>query len=234
MKLVLITSGLLLSLLGSLLGLLSGNNGFPKDPEGTLQKVRHGTLRVGYTHAEPWVAPGSQGPRGIEPELIRSFAQSLDARIDWMTGTEEQLYGALEKHELDVLIAGITDESPWQEDVGLTRPYLQTAVYVGAAANVPAGPAIKQQTVAVAIGTDIGYYVREQDAEPIYQSRLPGGAALVAGYDWQLRRWGYRRLTLRLKEENHVMAVPPGENAWLLALETFLYRHNGQLHQLLR
>jgi hypothetical protein len=39
---------------------------------------------------------------------------------------------------------------------------------------------------------------------------------------------------VQLKEENHVLAVPPGENAWLLALETFLYQHQGQVHQLLR
>jgi hypothetical protein len=56
MKLLLFGSGLLLALLGSLLGFLAGNGNYPLDPTGTLKRVQHGTLRVGYTQAPPWVA----------------------------------------------------------------------------------------------------------------------------------------------------------------------------------
>lgn len=236
MKLLLFGSGLLLALLSSLLGFLAGTGGtYPRDPAGTLKRVQHGTLRVGYSQAPPWVAPGSDGPQGIEPALVRTLAQDLGAHIEWVPGTEQHLFEALKEHELDLLIAGTTDESPWKEEVGLTRPYVQTTVYVGVAPSAPVGADLKGQTVAVPLGTDMGHYVREQHATPTYRPQLPGGAPLVAGYEWQLQSWGYRRLDhVQLKEENHVLAVPPGENAWLLALETFLYQHQGQVHQLLR
>lgn len=88
MKLVLISSSFLLALVGSLLSLLAGSSHYPKDPNRTLEHVRHGTLCVGYTQATPWVVPGPQGPRGIEPALVRSLAQSLDSRVEWVPGTE--------------------------------------------------------------------------------------------------------------------------------------------------
>lgn len=236
MKLVLFGSSLLLAVLGSLLSFLAGSGGaYPRDPAGTLRRVQHGTLRVGYTQAGPWVAPSSQGPQGIEPALVRTLAQQLDARLEWVPGTEQHLFEALKAHELDLLLAGTTDESPWKEEVALTRPYVRTTVYVGVAPGAQLPPTLQGQPVAVPLGTDLGHHVRAQHATPVYRTKLPGGAPLVAGYEWQLQRWGYRRLDrARLKEENHVLAVPPGENAWLLALETFLYQHQGQVHQLLR
>ena len=149
-----------------------------------------------------------------------------------MASTEQHLYEALAQHELDLLIAGITDESPWKEQVGFTRAYVQAVVYVGAAPG--ARPEVKGQRVGVAAGTDIGHFVQQRDGVPVALAQLPSGYPLVASYDWQLRRWGYRRLGKSLKQEKHVMAVPPGENAWLVALETFLYQHPKQLDQLLR
>ena len=82
MKLLLLSGGLLRSVLGSILGFLGGNSHYPRDPERTLAKVRNGTLRVGYTEAAPWVVPTRQGPQGIEPELVRAFAHSLGARVE--------------------------------------------------------------------------------------------------------------------------------------------------------
>lgn len=235
MKLFLVLNSLGLPILASIWGILAGTPHFPKDPEDTLTRVQHDKmLRVGYTNAEPWVVPSGPEPQGIEPALVRTLARKLGARVAWVAGTEQHLYQALAQHELDLLIAGTTAESPWKEEVGLTRPYLETAVYVGAAPGVVVGADIKDQPVAVAAGTDIGHCVREEDAVPTYRPQLPDGAPLAAGYAWQLRRWGYRNLGIRLKDEGHVMAVPPGENAWLLALETFLYAHKGQLDQLLR
>ena len=225
MKLLLLGSGLLFSLLG----LLAGNTYYPRDPEHTLAHVRRGTLRVGYTVAAPWVVPARPQPVGIEPDLVHAFASSLGARIVWVPGTEQHLYEALKQRELDLLIAGTTDESPWKEQVGFTRAYVQAAVYVGAAPGARTAPDLTGQRVAIAGGTDLGHYVRQRESVPVVLAQLPGGHPLVAGYDWQLRRWGYRRLGKPLKQENHVLAVPPGENAWQLTLETFLYQHPAQL-----
>jgi ABC-type amino acid transport substrate-binding protein len=196
MKLLLFGSGLLLALLGSLLGFLAGNGAYPRDPTGTLKRVQHGTLRVGYTQAPLWVTPGSDGLQGIEPALVRILAQDLGARVEWVPGTEQHLFEALKEHELDLLIASTTDESPWKEEVGLTRPYVQTTVYVGVAPGAPVGADLKGQTIAVPLGTDMGHYVREQYAT--HRAHLPGGAPLVAGYEWQLQSWGYRGVVLLL------------------------------------
>ena len=44
---------------------------FPKDPEGTLNKVRdRGTIEVGVTHADPFVNLDGPEPAGVEVDLI--------------------------------------------------------------------------------------------------------------------------------------------------------------------
>lgn len=98
----------------------------PTDPEGTLDRVRGGELRVGATHAPPWVEviPG-RDPDGSEAELVTAFAADLDARVAWTIGSEEQLAGALERGELDVVIGGFTDTTPWVDRAAATVPYTE-------------------------------------------------------------------------------------------------------------
>lgn len=45
-------------LLRGILRFLGGTGTYPRDPAQTLARVRHCTLRVGYTNATPWVMPG--------------------------------------------------------------------------------------------------------------------------------------------------------------------------------
>jgi ABC-type amino acid transport substrate-binding protein len=75
--------------------LLGGCDEFPRDPEGTLDRVRGGVMRVGISEAPPWmiVADGKIG--GIEVELAQGFARELDARVEWVPGTEQKLLEAL-------------------------------------------------------------------------------------------------------------------------------------------
>jgi polar amino acid transport system substrate-binding protein len=137
--------------------------GLPRDPDGTLDRVRGGTLRVGVSVDPPWSAspgavtsdsPGS-APTGIEPTLVVGFARSLDAEVRWTIGGEERLVEDLEEGRLDVVVGGLTADSPWSQHAALTRPYV----------TVPG----------------------------------PRGAP-----------------------EQHVMATPMGENAFLVELETYL------------
>lgn len=101
----------------------------PTDPQGTLDRVRGGTLRVGVSHHEPQVRWRGEGhePRGTEPEFVRRFASSLDADVSW-TGDagEEALVSALEDGELDLVIGGLTDRSPWSAQVALTAVYARS------------------------------------------------------------------------------------------------------------
>ncbi|MEJ6490350.1 transporter substrate-binding domain-containing protein [Leucobacter sp. USCH14] len=98
----------------------------PTDPDGTLDRVTGGTLRVGVSERPPWVetAEGEE-PGGTEPELIREFAESIDAETEWTEGGEERLLKALERGELDVVIGGFTDQTPWVDYGALTVPYAE-------------------------------------------------------------------------------------------------------------
>lgn len=149
-----------------LTALLLGGCGLtiPADPEGTLDRVRGGFLRVGVSPRPPWteLPTGDDGdPAGIEVELLEAFAAELDAEVVWEVGGEEQLFGDLEDGRLDVVAGGLTARSPWASKAALTRPYVT----------------------------------------------VPGS---------------------RGEEENHVMAAPMGENAFLVALERFLIAQDVQ------
>lgn len=150
----------LLAAMAASVVVLVGCATIPADPEGTLDRVRGGVLRVGVTENAPWVELGGGGqstgtePTGTEPTLILEFAEQLGATVEWTAGSEATLAEALEDGELDVVIGGFLDDTPWAEFGAPTRPY-------------------------VTAGTGEG-------------------------------------------DEQHVMLTPLGENAFLVALESFL------------
>lgn len=127
----------------------------PADPDGTLDRVRGGTLRVGVSPNEPWTQLDAGQPSGIEVELVREFAATLGAQVEWSVGGEEALIADLEQAELDLVIGGLTSKTPWSKQAGITRAFTE---------------------------------VLDEQGEP----------------------------------EKHVMAVPMGENAFLVELEKFL------------
>ena len=103
--------------------LLLGGCSIPSDPKGTLDRARAGTLRVGFTYADPWVTRTGFEPAGVEVALVKGFAARLGSRIEWVEGSEEQLFEKLEFGELDLVIGGITSKSPWKRKGAYTRPY---------------------------------------------------------------------------------------------------------------
>lgn len=131
----------------------------PRDPEGTLDRVRGGTLRVGVSENKPWTSWRGESPTGIEVDLVEELAAQLHATVEWKRDGESNLLEALHKHELDVVIGGLTDDTPWGDKIGISQPY--------------------------------------------YESQGRG----------------------------QVLAVPPGENQWLLALETFLQSRRDKISQ---
>ncbi|MGP5383740.1 transporter substrate-binding domain-containing protein, partial [Glutamicibacter arilaitensis] len=98
----------------------------PVDPEGTLDTVRAGTLRVGVSPASDFVEIRDGAPQGAEPALIEDFAQHAGAEIQWTIGGEEQLVEQLKAGQLDLVAGGITSKTPWSEKAGVTRPYTTT------------------------------------------------------------------------------------------------------------
>jgi polar amino acid transport system substrate-binding protein len=98
----------------------------PTDPNGTLDRVTGATLRVGVSPNPPWtdVTQGSE-PTGTEVVLVREFAATLPAEVSWTVGGEEALITALEHGELDLVIGGLTADTPWEKHVAITKPYAE-------------------------------------------------------------------------------------------------------------
>jgi len=108
----------------------------PRDPGGTLERVRGGELRVGVVEAPPWASHAGDGsPRGREVEAVRGLAASLGAELEWSVGGETAHMRALEDGRLDLVIGGLLKGSPYCQEVGCTRVYLDCD-----GARVMAGP----------------------------------------------------------------------------------------------
>lgn len=107
--------------------LLTGcGSGFPKDPAGTLDRVRGGQLRAGVSESPPWTEIADSGrPSGSEVDLVEEFAERLDADVVWYPGSETHLIRSLEGGDLDLVIAGLPEGSPWEQHAALTRPHTQ-------------------------------------------------------------------------------------------------------------
>ncbi|ONI61304.1 hypothetical protein ALI44B_12725 [Leifsonia sp. ALI-44-B] len=111
---------------GSLVALVSGCGiTVPSDPDGTLDSVRGGELRVGVSPNDDYTVVNGDDVSGIEPEAVRAFAATLDADVDWTIGSEQALVKKLENDEIDLLIAGITDDTPWVDKAGVSRAYAE-------------------------------------------------------------------------------------------------------------
>jgi polar amino acid transport system substrate-binding protein len=217
------------------LPLLAGCD-FPADPEGTLDRVRGGTMRVGVIHDRPWVilSDGAE-PAGVEPELVRRFAETIDAEIEWVEGTEADLAAAMGGFQLDLIVGGLTREFPYVDDVALTRPYVDTEVELG----VPPGEDFPDELGGVEVyverSSEAAALLREEedDAVPVPFDSLDevDGLALLDTYD--IDAIGYERTDYILRDHEHAMAAPLGENAFLVELERFLLDRGEEAEDLL-
>jgi hypothetical protein len=130
--------------------------GMPHDVEQTSQRIDQGLMRVGAIDDPPLLSRRPDGSAtGREAELVRAFAHLRNARIEWHWGNEDDHMNALEKHDLDVVVGGLTPQTPWKSKVGLSLPYR----------------------------------IDSTDGKP----------------------------------QNHVVALPPGENHWLMQWDDFVH-----------
>lgn len=203
----------------------------PADPEGTLERVRDGTMRVGFVPSEPWATGQEDAPSGIEVELVKEFARRIDARIEWIEGSDQELFGSLELGQLDLVIGGIDSESPWSGKVALTHPYLTTQVVVAA----PDGDVeeIAGREIAVEAHTDSAGVLEKTDAVVVFVTDVAEADGLVAVEDYLVDDLGLEESDVTLTETDHVMAVRMGENGFMVALELFLLENSDLVHRLL-
>lgn len=221
---VIVASGLLTVACGSL----------PRDPEGTLQRVQGGHLRVGLVEHPPWVVRTEGEPAGAEVELVRRFAAELNATPEWHWGGEQRHMEALERFELDLVVGGVTKSTPWSKYLGLTSPYFEETYAVGFPASAAPTKELKGLSVAVREGDPVAYYLAEEDAVPVRVSDLKGAGGPAAAPTWELESMGLVPSGNELHSEKHVMAVAPGENGFLKRLEEFLARERPRVRELLQ
>jgi len=113
----------ILALAAALLLLTGCGISIPSDPDGTLDRVTGATLRVGVSPNDGFSVVDDGEVTGSDAELVEGFARSIDADVVWVVGAEEALIRDLEHGDLDLVIGGITDATPWTEQAGMTRPY---------------------------------------------------------------------------------------------------------------
>ena len=100
--------------------------GIPRDPEDSLNRIRRaGVLRAGFTVHHPWVRLDGGAAAGPEADVVKAFAESIGARVEWREGSESQLFEALETFKIDIAIGGLEQSNPWAPKLGTTRPYVE-------------------------------------------------------------------------------------------------------------
>ena len=205
----------------------------PRDPEGTLNRVEGGTLRVGLTEAEPWTRLEGGRPEGVEVALVRAFARELSAEVEWTPGSEAELVGALAARELDLVVGGLTRDTPWTEEVALTRAYATTRVLVGVPRGTRAPRGLDGLRVSAERGDEVAGLLEDEDAVPVRVADLAAARGPVAAEAWRLEALGLEPTSLELDTTEHAMAAPLGENAFLVRLERFLLAREARVQRLL-
>ena len=95
----------------------------PADPDGTLDRITGGELRVGASPSGDLVVVDGTDVDGALADLIEGFAREHDATAKWAVDSEEDLVADLEEGTLDLAIGGITAATPWTDRVSVTRGY---------------------------------------------------------------------------------------------------------------
>jgi polar amino acid transport system substrate-binding protein len=213
---------------------LAGCSDLPRDPKETSRHTQGGSLRVGLVEHPPWVIRTGGEPAGAEVEMIRRFAAELGATPEWHWGGEQQHMEALEHYQLDLVVGGMTDETPWSKYVGLTSPYFEERIKVGVPRSMQPPASVKGMQVAVKSGEAVASYLERKGATPVRVDDLSQANLPVAAPDWQLEQMGLTQTEIDLRTEKHVWAAPPGENGFIKRLDEFLYRHSSEIKGLLQ
>lgn len=219
--------------LGVLALALSGCD-FPADSQGTIDGIRRSRqLEVGVTEDPPWVVRNGEAWSGVEVRLVEKLAAQLGVEITWVTGTQSELLEGLEHRAVDLVAAGLVSRDPWAAKVTFTPPFLTTHTAVGVRPEELPIDDLHGVTVAVERGSVAEAKLRESGADVELVEDVAKASGAVAAEVWELRRLGLSPTQHRLVTEDHVLAVPKGENAWLVYVENFVDAHRDLAARLL-
>jgi polar amino acid transport system substrate-binding protein len=208
---------------------------YPRDPEGTLDRVEGGTLRVGVIEDPPWVDLSGREPAGVEPELVRQFAAQLDADIEWVEGTESDLAEALAGFQLDLIVGGLDRGWPYGKELAMTRPYVDTEVQIGVPPGTELPDELGGEEIWVERNSEAAALLKQEEEDAVRVpfdalSEVDGPALLDT---WDIDALGYERTDYILRDDEHAMAVAAGENGFLVELENFLLDRGAEADRLL-
>lgn len=213
-----------LLILLSLAIVLVGCDRYPRDPGESLEQViQRGVLRVGALPADPWVIKSASGElAGAEGLLIQQFAEDLGVRVETHWLAEEDLFQMLGNHDLDVVVGGMSRRNPWSARAAFTIPYYTNRFTVGVPPDKPLVTDLEGVAVGILPHSPLSAALEKKGAIVTEVADFGTASLPVAGAAWQLERHGLNVTDIQLQARKHVMAVPQGENALLMRLESFL------------
>lgn len=213
-------------LLGLSSGLCLGLAGcdLPRDPDGTLDRVKRESLRVGVSENPPWVLRRGKQAIGIEAELVEGFARSLGTKVEYHWGHPEAHLRALRQQTLELAIGGYDSSSPWQGQIGFSRSFYASEIRVGYP-QAPRLELLQGLNIHYQSGSEVGGLLRAAGAHPVAVAKPRRGDGPLAAPVWELRRLGLSPGTQVLARREHVFAVNPGANRFLMALDKYLSMH---------
>lgn len=114
--------------------LLPGCSDFPKDPDGTLERIRsERRLTVGIVAGQP-------GTAGMERAYVARVAAAANARPVIETGPADALIGRMVAGEIDLVIGEFGANSPWSRRVSFLPPLRERVTPSGNLLLLPAAP----------------------------------------------------------------------------------------------
>ena len=202
-----------------------GCDDFPKDPGNTLNDAKNNVLRVGIAESGKWAQVNNGDYTGIEVNLIKDYAKSINAEIKWIPGSQTHLIDLLNEDEIDVAIGGFTKKSPFEKHAGFTRPHHVEEIRLGIPAGNIIPDDIKDKEVWVEPGSEALVAVKKKKGKPVLIDSLSLPVNLVAAPTEELRKYNLQISDYTLTKVEHVIAIQKGENAFLESLERFIDKY---------
>lgn len=139
--------------LGAAALLLTGCGVVPADAIGTYDRATDGSLVVGVSEHAPWteVDDATGEVTGSEADLVHSFADSINAEIEWTDAPESVLAEQIKSGDLDLVIGGLTTSSPWTTHMALTRAYASVTSDEGNTENLVMGVRLGENELLTAL-----------------------------------------------------------------------------------
>jgi polar amino acid transport system substrate-binding protein len=206
---------------------------YPRDPDDTLGAViARGSVSVAVAEHPPWVSFSDGSPRGVEVGLIERLAGELGVAVAWLRLPAPLALAALGSGEADLAAGGFTREEV--EADGSAAPslvYHEEAIVVAAQSGEPLPGDLDGARVFVPPDVVAEGRIRRLGGLPVSD---PDEAAFAALPHWRLAALGLAPTGIVLERRQHVIAVPKGENAWLMGLETVLREAAPDIDRLLQ